>query len=385
MEVPRITCSLFGAIKAAATMRNTTILVHGPRGCVYHINYILGLRGNRHIPVYCTGMDEHDVVFGAEERLRQAILDLDEEKKPDILVVLSCCASGIIGEDVENACRTVDTRARVISIDAGGFEGIFTDGYAKTLKTIVAELAEPVHECLPGMVNIIGMLRAGPDLREIRRLLSLLGLTVGVVVPAGASLDRLRYIGKACLNIVVCETSGLEAAEYLRQRFGTPCIRTVFPVGAALSREFLHDVASALGISSIPPIPDCKSNMAMLPDPPRIALFSGPTRAIALGRFLSSQGIVPALIFLDLETPLIEEVRAAAGTGCAVMVGQGWDSIEDLIRAHDIDLLIGGLMERPIAAVLNLPLIDVMHGSQKTAGPDGGEAILELIRKHQTA
>lgn len=385
MEVPRITCSLFGAIKAAATMRNTTILVHGPRGCVYHINYILGLRGNRHIPVYCTGMDEHDVVFGAEERLRQAILDLDEEKRPEILVVLSCCASGIIGEDVENACRTVNTRARILCIDAGGFEGNFTDGYAKTLKTIVADLAEPVHERIPGTVNIIGMLRAGPDLREIQRLLSLLGLAVGVVVPAGASLDRLRNIGKASLNIVVCETSGLEAAEYLRQRFGTPYTRTVFPVGVALSREFLHDVASVLGIPSVPPIPEYADKMAVLQNPPRIALFSGPTRAIALGRFLSLQGIVPALIFLDFETPLIEEVREAAGTGCSVMVGQRWDSIEDLIRAHDINLLIGGLMERPIAAALNLPLIDVMHGSQKTAGPEGGEAILELIRKYTPA
>lgn len=37
-------------------------------------------------------------------------------------------------------------------------------------------------------------------------------------------------------------------------------------------------------------------------------------------------------------------------------------------------------MERPIAATLNLPLIDVMHGSQRTAGATGGEAILTMIR-----
>lgn len=380
MEIPRITCSLFGAIKAAATLKNTVILVHGPRGCVYHINYILGLRGDRHIPVYCTGMDEHDVVFGAEERLRQAILDLDREKKPEIMVVLSCCASGIIGEDVENACRAARTRARVLHIEAGGFSGNFTDGYAKTLLSIVRELAEPVYEQRPGTVNLIGMLRAGPDLREIRDLLSLLDLRIGVVVPAGASCDQLKQIGSACLNIVICETSGLPTAEYLLQRFKTPYIRTVFPVGTALSREFLQKTASALGISPVPTLPDTSEKAGLLSRPPRIALFSGPTRALALGRFLSSQGIAPVLIVLDFETPLIEEIKTAAGSGCSVAVSPGWDAIEDLIRAHGIDILIGGLMERPIAATLNLPLIDVMHGSQRTAGATGGEAILTIIR-----
>jgi len=36
-------------------------------------------------------------------------------------------------------------------------------------------------------------------------------------------------------------------------------------------------------------------------------------------------------------------------------------------------------MERPLASRLGVPLIDIMHGSQKTAGAEGGENILSRI------
>jgi len=72
-RVPRGTCKLFGAIKAIGTIRKSAVLVHGPRGCVYHINYILGMRGDRPSEVYTTALDEHDVIFGSEDRLREAI------------------------------------------------------------------------------------------------------------------------------------------------------------------------------------------------------------------------------------------------------------------------------------------------------------------------
>jgi len=381
-EIPRITCSLFGAIKAAATLKNTVILVHGPKGCVYHVNYILGLRGDRHCPVYCTCMDEHDVVFGAEERLREAIEDLDARKNPEILVVLSCCASGIIGEDVQNACRVARTRSKVVGIDAGGFADDFTRGYARTLHAIVSELAGPAERQDPRRVNLLGMLRAGPDLHEIRRLLSLLGLFTGAVIPAGASYDEIRCIGAASLNIVVCETAGTEAARYLQEKFKTPYIRTVYPIGAELSRRFLVDIASALGISFLPALVDDPAGNHDTSRRIRIALFSGPTRALALGRFLSSHGLSPAIIILDFENPFTDEIRGAAGNECTVLISPGWDEIEDALNAHQVDLMLGGLMERPIAARLGIPLIDVMHGSLMTAGPEGGAAILRLIREH---
>src|SRR5512136_1926184 len=88
-RIPRATCKLFGAIKALGTIKNSVILVHGPKGCVYHINYILGMRGDRPSEIYSTCLDERDVIFGAEEKLREAIEDLDTTLQPELLFVLS--------------------------------------------------------------------------------------------------------------------------------------------------------------------------------------------------------------------------------------------------------------------------------------------------------
>ena len=127
-RIPRGTCKLFGAIKALSTIKKSVILVHGPKGCVYHINYILGMRGDRPSEIYTTCLDEHDVIFGAEQKLKDAIEDLDRRLCPELMFVLSCCTSCIIGEDVDSAVRDTRTNCRAIAISAGGFEGDFHEG-----------------------------------------------------------------------------------------------------------------------------------------------------------------------------------------------------------------------------------------------------------------
>ena len=133
VKIPRATCKVFGAIKALSTVKRCAVLVHGPKGCVYHINYILGMRGDRPSEVYSTCLDEHDVIFGAEEKLREAIEEIDASLHPDLIAVLSCCVSSIIGEDLNAAARAASTSARVVGIEAGGFEGDFREGYSETL------------------------------------------------------------------------------------------------------------------------------------------------------------------------------------------------------------------------------------------------------------
>src|SRR5512136_84877 len=184
-RIPRATCKLFGAIKALGTIKNSVILVHGPKGCVYHINYILGMRGDKTSNVYSTCMDEKDVIFGAGDKLKSAIVELDVEFSPALIAVLSCCASSIIGEDVESVVKDVQTRAKVIGIDAGGFEGDYRSGSSETLRRLVEVLVEPPHTCDKLSVNLVGLLRAGPDLRELKRDLAIIGVRVNAVLTAG--------------------------------------------------------------------------------------------------------------------------------------------------------------------------------------------------------
>jgi nitrogenase molybdenum-iron protein alpha/beta subunit len=225
------------------------------------------------------------------------------------------------------------------------------------------------------------VLRSGPDLREVRRLLSLAGISVISALPAGASLETMRKMGAAALNVVICETSGLEAARYLEERFGTPYLVTDFPIGPDESRAWLQGVARAMSIKFAVPADSFPALPPVRVRERRIAIFSGPTRAVAVARFLSGLGVSPRLIVLDFPPPDPAKVAAAAGPSCEVLVSPDWDEIVERVQELGIDLLIGGMMESPLAARFGIPLLDIMHGSQRSAGAQGAGLLLSFLQE----
>jgi nitrogenase molybdenum-cofactor synthesis protein NifE len=378
-RIPRSTCRLFGTIKALSTIKNAIILVHGPKGCVYHINYILGLRGDRPSEIFSTCLDEHDVIFGAEEKLTRAIVELDGTFQPDFLFVLSCCASGIIGEDVSAAVSRAIVQSRAIALDSGGFEGDHAGGYRDTLATIAAALAGSTGESLTRTVNLIGVLRLGPDLHEIRHILASSGIEVNAVLTAGLEKDMLARVGDVALNVVVCEVSGQAAAEVLREKFGTPYIVTSLPIGTQATDVFLQIIRSALSLCYDPEYRNTVTDRPQLDPSLHIAIFSGPTRAIALSRFLSEYSCPPRLVVLDFPPPSPDQIRDAAGSECLVLVEPSYEEINEALARQNISLILGGMLERPLASIHGIRLIDVMHGSQRTVGYEGARILAGLI------
>ena len=384
MRIPRTTCRLFGAMKAVSTLKNTVVLVHGPKGCVYHINYILGMRGDRPSKIYSTCLEEHDVVFGAEEKLVDAISQLDRELSPDLILVFSCCATNIIGEDVEGALRASSARARVIGIETGGFEGDHTSGYGETLRRLAMDLSIPGIHVEPCTVNLIGMLRAGPDLREITSILEEAGVHVNTVLTANASLGDLERLGRAELNVVICETSGKAAAEALEQKFGTPYLIAEIPIGPDSTDNFLSLILKSLDMPDLPKkSPHIKIDNYKGRIRRNIAVVSGPTRAVAMTRFLKELGIMPRMIVLDFDTCASDKISEICGDECLILIHPEQEEILEKLRELEIDLLIGGMMERPLAACLGIDHVDMMHGSQKTVGDKGTGNLLAAIMRDQ--
>lgn len=380
-RIPRGTCKLFGAIKALGTIKNSVVLVHGPKGCVYHINYILGMRGDRPSEIYTTGLDEHDVIFGAEQKLKEAVLYLDLTLQPELLFVLSCCTSDIIGEDVGSAVRDAKTHARTIAISAGGFEGDFHKGYSETLCQLVRELVRKPGRTDPRSVNLVGMLRAGPDLAELRDLLGLIGVRTNAVLTAGATREDLERLGEAALNIVLCEPSGKEAALLLETLCGTPWILEEIPIGYHSTLRFLKRVAGALGITATvaPPagldrVPDCSFLRSR-----HIAIISGPTRAVSLIRFLAEYNVAPRLVVVDFDSSVQEKISCLGIPAGEVLIEPDHELIMQKLKEHKIDLLIGGMLEQPIAKALSIDHLDIMHGSQQTVGFAGAHNLAQLL------
>jgi len=406
LEIPRSTCRLFGTIKALSTVKRSAILVHGPKGCVYHINYIMGMRGDRPSAIYTTSLDEQDVIFGAEGKLTSAIEELDRRLSPDLIFVLSCCASSIIGEDVGSACRAARSKARVIGFESGGFEGDHHTAYGETLSRLIEELSRPAGTPRPGSVNLIGMLRGGPDLRELKRVLALAGIEVRGVLSADATLRDLEGLGEAALNIVVCEPAGRDAADLLEKKFGTPCLIEEFPIGARAAVSFLSHVTSALGLPFSPQCLDREGGAegspvqvsagekaghiaggiprgSESPDaqvrPLRVAVIGGPTRAVSMCRFLHDSGLDPVLLVVDFDTGTREKLAGLGIRDLEILVEPSQEEILSRLSALGVDLIIGGMAERPLAAMLGISHIDMMHGSQRTACFAGERELLKAL------
>jgi nitrogenase molybdenum-cofactor synthesis protein NifE len=110
----------------------------------------------------------------------------------------------------------------------------------------------------------------------------------------------------------------------------------------------------------------------------RIAIIGGPTRAIAMTAFLKELGIEPALIVLDFDTGT--EMRLREMAGCEILVEPDQNLVIQKLREKQVDLIMGGMLERSIAAMLDIEHFDMMHGSQKTVGSEGMKILLQVLK-----
>ncbi|MDD5189367.1 MAG: nitrogenase component 1, partial [Methanoregula sp.] len=111
----------------------------------------------------------------------------------------------------------------------------------------------------------------------------------------------------------------------------------------------------------------------------RIALVSGPTRAISMTRFFAELGIEPRLVVVDFHSTMNDRLDSLALKTGEVLIEPEQELILQKLREHHIDLLIGGMLELPLAKTLGIDHIDIMHGSERTVGFAGAKNLLRLL------
>ena len=244
-------CTLTGALSVTTQVLNAASIIHGPKGCAHH-NFSLfhaTLLDNEQaaLPDFVSSaLGESDIVFGGEDALARSIQSVCGR---DVLAVfvLSTCIVATIGDDVEAVCGR-NWPVPVIPVPTAGFlGGTFQDGVNNALIAL-ADLQEPskAGPC----VNIIGEKNLEYEVEEnyaeVVRLLTLLGLPVGMRFVHHLSLDDIPALGAAQLNILR-DPSLVPVGDHLRQRFGTPYIPSV-PTGLSDTLAFIGSIADACRI-----------------------------------------------------------------------------------------------------------------------------------------
>lgn len=121
-------------IAAMYTLRDLEadiVLMHGPAGCGFMAARRLEEAGVR---VMTTGMQENDLIFGAEEKLVRILKDIDDRFRPKLIGVVGTCASMIIGENLDGAVKRAGIKATVLPVDVHGCSGPNTTGAIRALE-----------------------------------------------------------------------------------------------------------------------------------------------------------------------------------------------------------------------------------------------------------
>ncbi|HIH62045.1 MAG TPA: nitrogen fixation protein NifE [Methanobacteriales archaeon] len=388
---PMSTCKLFGAIRALIGIKNTIPIIHGPRGCAYHIRYLLSVRSGSRIRICSTELSQEDVVFGAENKLKETIITVDRTYKPDLIPVLTSCSTSIIGEDIQKVARELkdEINADIIAISAGGFESDQSGGYEEVLETLIKSITIPKQtrgKTENPSINLIGVFRGGPDLLELKKTLKRMGIDINCVLTSGSNLEDIKNIPLAHLNYSFCDISGIIPCKILREEFGIPFVYYPFPMGFSNSLNFFKTLIDHFNLDyplqreydKLKPSIDYFRQKL---DGYKAAIIAGPTRAIALASFLKELGMTPVLISIDLigEYTLKELKWALGDAKPRVLIQPEVGEIEKFIKKEQPHIILGGLGESYLSYNFKIPVLDVMHGKELTWGFQGALSISQKI------
>ncbi|MDR2447074.1 MAG: hypothetical protein LBD58_07285 [Treponema sp.] len=261
VDRPRYTCALGGALALMRAMNRTIPIAHAGAGCAYNY-YIGGNAGAGYLGGgYCgavstpsTNVTEKEIIFGGEGRLEEQIRATVELIDGDLYIVISGCQVEMIGDDIRAAVDAIEgLPAPVLAVQTPSFKGNSQYGYDLLLETLVRKYIVKTNAKRKKAVNIFGIIPGNDpfykgNLKEIKRVLSLIGVDANTFIGERETLDNFRNAGSAELNIALSDVYAPLSAEAFKEVHGIPYIREQFPIGFFQTERFLRNVGEALAI-----------------------------------------------------------------------------------------------------------------------------------------
>lgn len=257
-------CKFWTATKVLSGIRNSVIITHGPSGCAYGVKQAYKLTncrnsGSYYEPVVSTNADLNTIIYGGERNLREAILEVERKYNPDVIVVATSCATGIIGDNVDAVVDQLRGKisAEIMPIHCEGFAGDYRTGFDLVFEQIVDFMSPPTpekQEALKHSVNIVGA-KMGPertevdtDVKELVRLIHGMGADVHAVIAGNCTLEQLKSAPSVAVNCALCLDLGYPIGKAMREKHGTPLNSTILPYGIAATEKWLMGAAKYLGM-----------------------------------------------------------------------------------------------------------------------------------------
>ena len=240
--------------------RDIINLTHGPIGCGF---YSWLTRRNQTDPTttpdehnfmtYCftTDMQEREIVFGGEKKLKAAIQEAYDIFKPKMISVFSTCPVGLIGDDVHSVTKEMQKKLgiTIFGFSCEGYKGVSQSaGHHVANNGLFLNVIGKDDTVKEGeyKVNLLGEYNIGGDEFIIGKLFDKCGITVVSTFSGNSSVDHFANSHTADLNLIMCHRSINYVADMMEQKYGIPWMKVNF-IGASATSNSLRKIAQYYG------------------------------------------------------------------------------------------------------------------------------------------
>jgi nitrogenase molybdenum-iron protein alpha chain len=235
--------------------RDIVNITHGPIGCGF---YSWLTRRNQTRPVldsdanfmpYCfsTDMQENEIIFGGEKKLKAAIQEAYDLFSPHSIGIFATCPVGLIGDDIHSVAKEMREKLgiNVFGFSCEGYKGVSQSAghhiaNNQLFKHVIGrDTSQPKGQF---KINLLGEYNIGGDAFVLDEIFEQCGITLHATFSGNSTMQKFENSQQADLNCVMCHRSINYVADMLETKYGIPWIKVNF-IGANATAKSLRKIA----------------------------------------------------------------------------------------------------------------------------------------------
>jgi len=267
-------CMPLGGVIAFKGIENAMVISHGSQGCSTYMRLANVEHFNEPVDIASSGLNEKQTIYGGEANLKKAIDNVLRVYQPKVVGILTTCLSETMGEDLDRIVASYVKEHNLDGIDiipvpTPSYSGSHTEGFWAATRAVIATYARPTEKHT--RINVIVPHISPADIREIKRILCLMGIEYVLVPDYSLTLDR-PYGGRyqkippggtrtediarmpgapVTVQFGLTCPDALSPGLFLEEKFGVPLINLPLPVGIEAMDGFIGTL-QGLGCGPVP-------------------------------------------------------------------------------------------------------------------------------------
>ncbi|WP_027417118.1 nitrogenase iron-molybdenum cofactor biosynthesis protein NifE [Aneurinibacillus terranovensis] len=391
-------CSFDGAQITLVPITDAAHLVHGPLACAGNSWEGRGsLSSGPSLYQYglTTDLSEQDIIFGGENKLRQAIGELVQRFNPPAVFVYSTCVTALIGEDLDKICQSESDKWRipVIPVNSPGFVGSKNLGNRLAGEALLQYVigTDDSVETTPYDINVIGEYNIAGEFRDIQSLFDRVGIRVLSKITGDARFHEIRRAHLAKVNMVVCGRALVSMARKMEERYHIPYFEGSF-YGSRETSVSLRQIAYLLNDHGLEKrvnqlIKDEEEQLdrdltqyRQILKGKRAVIYTGGVKSWSVISALQELGIQVVGVGINKSSKEdVSRIIDRVGDKANLIEEGGASQILRTVRDKKADIIVAGGRNMYVALKEQIPFLDI---NQERHSAYAGYAGLKRLAKH---